>query len=629
MGIGRQTKTLLLAATMLAEFTSSTAALAQTAAQAEQAFSLEAQSLGTALSTVAKQTGREIMFPAHVVEGRQAPRLQGHYTPDEAIRRLLKGSGLVAEYRAEVVLVRGRSDTPGALAEGAEAPGTDIVVTGSRIRGAPIASPVIELSQTQMLEAGQYTLADAIRTIPQNYGGGQTPGVAFGVPGSSGENVGGASSINLRGIGQDATLTLLNGHRMAYGGYRQNVDVSAIPLGAIERVEIVADGASALYGSDAVAGVANIILKPDYRGLETSAKFGVSTDGGNEQQQYSVVGGSNWGSGGFIAAYDFGRDTSILSRQRAYTAIPNPGLTLYPALKHHSVLLSAHQAITSTVTADVDALYNLRKSQRGYSLTGDSNSPRYVVPERTESFTVAPALHIALPSQWQASLVATYGSDRVHYGTDQILGEAVTPLQRSCFCNTSWSVEANADGALFRLPGGDAKIALGGGYRSNALHALTTVGGSTDIDVSQGAYFAFGEINLPLISSDQQIAGIHRLNLSGAIRYEDYPGIDRVATPILAQMGIAALCVNNNNATQLERSADGSVIPLVSHKASLASYQAAIDILARQGLIDRSRVGIAGHSYSSNVVERRADERLQGGRAHDRGLSEGQSPARR
>ena len=71
---------------------------------------------------------------------------------------------------------------------------------------------------------------------------------------------------------------------------------------------------------------------------------------------------------------------------------------------------------------------------------------------------------------------------------------------------------------------------------------------------------------------------------------------------ILAQMGIAALCVNNNNATQLERGADGSVIPLVSHKASLASYQAAIDILARQGLIDRSRVGIAGHSYSSNVV---------------------------
>src|SRR6185369_12943879 len=110
------------------------------------------------------------------------------------------------------------------------------------------------------------------------------------VPLASGVNTGGASTLNLRGLGSGATLTLLNGHRLAYNVTNPAVDVSAIPLEAVERLEIVADGASALYGSDAVAGVANVVLKRDYAGLSTSARFGASTDGGNSQQQYSVVG---------------------------------------------------------------------------------------------------------------------------------------------------------------------------------------------------------------------------------------------------------------------------------------------------------------------------------------------------
>ena len=120
-----------------------------------------------------------------------------------------------------------------------------------------------------------------------------------------------SSSINLRGLGSDATLTLLNGHRLSYGGTRQAIDVSAIPLGAVDRIEIVADGASALYGSDAVGGVANIILRPDMTGIETRARVGGSTDGGNFAQQYGITAGSRWGTGGFIAAYEFNRTSAI------------------------------------------------------------------------------------------------------------------------------------------------------------------------------------------------------------------------------------------------------------------------------------------------------------------------------
>src|SRR3546814_6056254 len=81
------------------------------------------------------------------------------------------------------------------------------------------------------------------------------------------------SSDLLRGLGPDATLTLINGHRVAYDGAIQGVDISAIPLAALDRIEIVADGSSALYGSDAVAGVANVLLRKDYQGLWTSARI--------------------------------------------------------------------------------------------------------------------------------------------------------------------------------------------------------------------------------------------------------------------------------------------------------------------------------------------------------------------
>src|SRR3546814_3925747 len=100
-----------------------------------------------------------------------------------------------------------------------------IIVTGSRIRNVPVASPVITLDQESIRDSGQSTVADAVRTIPQNFGGGQNPGIGFNVPEASGADVGGGSSVNLRGLGSDATLTLLNGHRLSYSAAKQSLDI--------------------------------------------------------------------------------------------------------------------------------------------------------------------------------------------------------------------------------------------------------------------------------------------------------------------------------------------------------------------------------------------------------------------
>src|SRR3546814_13318324 len=108
----------------------------------------------------------------------------------------------------------------------------------------------------------------------------------------------------------------------AYSGTQSVIDISAIPTAAVERIEIVADGASAIYGADAVAGVVNILLHKDYEGVTTSARLGGSTDGGNFHQQYNLLGGSKWTGGGLMAIYDDLYNSTARQRQQRNTPQP-------------------------------------------------------------------------------------------------------------------------------------------------------------------------------------------------------------------------------------------------------------------------------------------------------------------
>lgn len=495
--------------------------------QTKQEYNLEAQDLGQALLAVSRQSGRDINFPSAAVQGKRAPRLKGTFTVDEAVRALLVDSGLVADFSEDAVIIRGRSVPSSEVAEhSAENP--DIVVTGSRIRGAPIASPVISISKSEMLAAGQNTLADAVRSVPQNFGGGQNPGIGLNVPGSN--NISGASTINLRGLGGDATLTLLNGHRLSYGAQRQSIDISAIPFAAVDRIEIVADGASALYGSDAVAGVANIILKRSFDGASTNARWATSTDGGNAQLQFGGIAGASWSSGGVYAAFDVEKDTPIVASQRSYTASRSPGLTLYPYLRHYNGLVSAHQTLAPNLTFEVDAFYNNRRTDSFYALdtSGNPLANGGRVYSNSESFAVAPALKLSIAGDWRVALSAMYGEDHTNYGAVGYSAGSIIFPTYICYCNKAKSAELSGDGPLVQLPAGAAKIAMGAGYRSNDFHET-----NLNIKASQNTYYAYGEVNLPLVAPDQHVALINRLSVSGALRYEDYSGIARVLTPKL------------------------------------------------------------------------------------------------
>ena len=145
-----------------------------------------------------------------------------------------------------------------------------IQVTGSRIKRVDLegASPVQIISAEDFDEQGRVSVADALRNVTANSFGSFIP--------SSGSSAQSQSTVSLLGAGSDRTLILLDGKRMAgspsLGG--ASVNLSSIPMAAIERIEILKDGASAIYGSDAIAGVINIILKKDYEGASFSVQVG-------------------------------------------------------------------------------------------------------------------------------------------------------------------------------------------------------------------------------------------------------------------------------------------------------------------------------------------------------------------
>ncbi|MEZ0135684.1 MULTISPECIES: TonB-dependent receptor [Novosphingobium] len=517
----------------------STSAMAQER-QTRQQYDLEQSDLGAALRLLSRQSGLEIIYPAELVEGRQTAALHGRYSVREAMAIVLKGTDLVAEFRADGIVLRGRKEAPGEI--GARPVGQDIVVTGSRIHTSISSSPLSTTSRESILDRGQTDLGGFIRSIPQNFTGGQNPTVF--VSNDTSENVNNSSAFNLRGLGPDATLTLINGHRVAYDGVSQGVDVSAIPLLAIERIEVVADGASAIYGSDAVGGVANIILRRDYDGAKVGARYGFTADGGFEQQQYSAIAGRRWQNGGIFVAGDFTKWTAIKARQRDYATSFSPNDPILPAQRQFSAVLAGHQVLSDDVEFSIDAQYNNRRSPNGYSNTPplDFYSDGQAINRKLEAFSVAPTVAVRLGSDWSATFTGMYSESSTHILNRAFFGSNERQRTALLYDNAAKSAELGVEGGIVELPAGTVRLASGLGWRSNGLKmrsavtasGVTTTSGAFDAD--RGVLFAYGEVSVPIFGEANALPALQALTLNAAARYERYDGGQDVATP---KIGIA------------------------------------------------------------------------------------------
>lgn len=193
----------------------------------------------------------------------------------------------------------------------------EVVVTGSRIaRGSDFESPapVLTVDRDSIERSGYNNLQQLMEKIPANGAG------AFSTRGNNQDSTAnGAASISLRGLGADATLVLVNGRRVAISAFAENVstsfvDINTIPVAAIDRVEVLKDGSSAVYGSDAVAGVINIILRKDFEGFETAVSYG-SADGYDETNA-SAIWGMSGDNSNVTMIIDYFKNSSLFNAER-------------------------------------------------------------------------------------------------------------------------------------------------------------------------------------------------------------------------------------------------------------------------------------------------------------------------
>ncbi|HEY0961328.1 MAG TPA: TonB-dependent receptor [Pseudomonadales bacterium] len=177
----------------------------------------------------------------------------------------------------------------------------EITITGTRVRGAePVGTSVQTIDRAGMADAGQVSIDRMIKDLPQNFD--------LGVSENSRNTSGGAGNIvygntvNLRGIGPYATLILVDGHRVINNS--RSFDPSVLPTLGVERVEVIADGSSAIYGSDAIAGVVNLIPRRNLDGIEALGRYGVSEDGDYSESMAGLAVGKEWASAEFMLAFE-------------------------------------------------------------------------------------------------------------------------------------------------------------------------------------------------------------------------------------------------------------------------------------------------------------------------------------
>ena len=528
-----------------------------------QPFNIEAEDAPRALLEFGRQSSLQILFASEKVKGVLTNAVHGSYEPIDALNLLLKGTVLGVKQKSDGVLVIERADRsvgktasasptlqgPAASVQLAQAPAAsvaaeqsvpletptqasekdqlnEIVVTGTHIRGISPSSPVITISSEDIERSGYTSVGDLMRSLPQNYGGGNSPQTTTGAaPGlDNGASYTGGSSPNLRGLGSGSTLTLVNGQRLADDTTNGAVDITLIPLAAIQRVEVVTDGASAAYGSDAVAGVVNIILKKDYSGSQTSILGGATSQGGGTEKQINQLLGKTWASGNLLFDYEFDRVDPIYSTARDYTLEAGTPTTLYPGTSRDSFFLSGNRNFGDRVSGFVDALYTYRIERDALSFAGEDLSTFSETMVHQYSATLG--LDVRLPGNWRLRPAVDLTEERgsINYAT---IPYYFSPNGMNE--GRTRSFEAVADGALVALPAGALRSAIGAGYRTQTYAVL----GQDFPPTLQGerrVKYAYAEVAVPLFTPAMG-EWIRKLELNVSGREEHYSDFGEEGVP--------------------------------------------------------------------------------------------------
>jgi iron complex outermembrane receptor protein len=522
-----------------------------------------------------------------------------------------------------------------------------VVVTGTAIRGvAPVGSATVNIDRTTLVQNGIHDPGSLITQLPQGSGLGST------LQNNAGRNAG----VNLRGLGNNATLLLFDGHRTVQQGVTSQIsDPNTIPFAAIERVEVVTDGASAIYGSDAVAGVVNYILRKRFEGAELSARYTNSL-----YDQYTAEGliGHSWGSGSVMLGLSYENNNHVRRDRSKFLAQDlrpfggndnrfigtsvQPGLTpalivgttvyglpgglngrtptaaevqalrnnpdlldsstlsdYYTARRRESGIFRVNQDFGRAGELTFTTLFNIRENRAPG--TGDgafaniavrvnpggpyyipglgsgsqsvvynfrANNPGRALDQKNYEGTVNGTLdyRVKLFGDFQFTGTGTYG---YNYGcavcqpqANTVLAAVITqpgtaalfnpylngpqPTAEGLFggftqeaTNKLIDVVGKVDGTLFTLPGGDMRIAVGAEYQKldfwlkaqNTLNLTTTYQTSRYAKSHRIIKSGFGELFIPIFGTANSRPGLRRLDLSAALRYDEYSDVGNTTNP--------------------------------------------------------------------------------------------------
>ncbi len=521
-------------------------------------FDLAPGALDKALRDLAVQANCNISYEPAIVAGLRAPAINGDYTVERALSLLLKGTSLRAvSINADTIQILEPASSIGD-ADRREKDLQEIIVTGTHIRGAKDSpSPVQVFTRADIDAAGMITVQQFLQTLPQNFGGASENTInSIASKGRTNNSVNG-SAPNLRGIGAEATLVLINGRRVAPGNSDGSfVDISMIPLAAVERIEVITDGASAVYGSDAVGGVVNIILRSKVDGAETRALFGSVGTGSMHNIQAAQTVGDAWAKGSAMLSYQYSDQTPLSAGSRNYLHSVLLPFNLLPEQVQHAAFANIDQEIKPGFDLHGDAMYSHRSTSSVFSYDDGLYGNFFTrVPSEVDAYGASLGSTVQLPRQSRLAVVAAYSE------SDTSQQEFQTPPANAPLVYTAKtksaliSMDVNIDGVLVALPAGSVHYAVGAQYRresfgntyffpptDNVFYPTRNVGGG------------YMELRIPVIGQSSGSHGDPALELTVADRAEHYSDFGATNNPQVGAIWkpISALAIRGTYGTSFK-----------------------------------------------------------------------------
>jgi len=547
----------------------------------EQSISIPADDLVVCLELLAKQSGLEFVYDADQLEGIKSHGVNGDLTPKAAVMKLLEGTNLTLTEHGGAMLIAvpqagghgtsnstppsegnaGHTDPlaqprvgrPQAVPYNAESTDQkskknstldEIIVTGTHIRGeVPVGSALIVYTRADIEESGSATLDQFARQMPQNFSGADTlastntnANIGSFQQGAANNRFGGAG-FNLNGLGPGSTLTLLNGHRLAPGAFDGSlVDISQIPLSAVDRIEVLDDGASAIYGSDAVAGVVNIITRKEFDGAETGFRYGGSTEGGAIEYTASQLLGHSWGTGNFLLNYEYDHQGGLDASQRHWIGAQGGLFSLIPENLRNSVFVTGSQDIGSETTLSADVLYSDRDFESNSILNVSSDLASQSSSGHARQSAAILSLDRHLFGDWHAAVTSNYSSIQQLENTRTVALPAYHlngPTDEQLLANSDiGGIDALGSGSLVSVYGGAVKASFGGTFRTEHYKSYEFTGSAvTPISPQRQVASAYGEILVPYVGDANAQPWARRLEVSAAYRYDHYSSFGSTSNP--------------------------------------------------------------------------------------------------